>query len=127
METIADKVNEPIQQMLDGLNVNSVFGAPAVGEDITIIPVANVSYGFGYGFGGDSDDNSGGGGGGGGKATPSGYVLVTPEGVEYEPIENETAIALAGIFTGILTIFWVTKTVMTIANAIARVRTAENS
>ena len=126
METIADKVNEPIQQMLDGLNVNSVFGAPTVKEDTAIIPVANVSYGFGYGYGGDSEDNSG-GGGGGGKATASGYVRVTPEGVVYEPIENETAIALAGIFTGIWTIFWVTKTVMTIANAIARVRTAENS
>ncbi len=125
MDSVADKLNEPIEQMLDSMNVKSVFGEPTVDEAATIIPVASVMYGFGYGFGSDGGDNEGGGGGGGGKAVPRGYVQVTADGVDYESIDNDTLIALAGIFTGIWSIFWVAMSVITIARSITRVRTVE--
>lgn len=125
MDSVADKLNEPIEQMLDSMSVKSVFGEPTGDDETTIIPVGSVVYGFGYGFGSDGGDNEGGGGGGGGKAVPRGYVQVTPEGVEYESIDNNTLIALAGIFTGMWLIFWVVMSIMAIARGITRVRTAE--
>ena len=125
MDSVTDKLNEPIEQMLDSMSVKSVFGDPTGDDETTIIPVASVMYGFGYGFGSDGGDNEGGGGGGGGKAVPRGYLQVTPEGVEYESIVNGTLIALAGIFTGMWSIFWVAMSIMTIARGITRVRTTE--
>jgi uncharacterized spore protein YtfJ len=124
MNSVADKLNEPIEQMLERMSVKSVFGDPTGDEEATIIPVASILYGFGYGFGGDGGEMEGGGGGGGGKAVPRGYVQVGPDGVGYESIDNDTLIALAGIFTGIWSIFWIALSVMTMAKAVASVRTA---
>ncbi|MCP4164362.1 MAG: hypothetical protein GY759_00530 [Chloroflexi bacterium] len=111
--------------MIDDLDVTSVFGEPSVEGETTVIPVADVMYGYGYGYGGSAEGEGGGGGGGGGKATPRGYIEVTSDGVSYKATENETLIALAGILTGVWSIFWLAITVMTVAKAVAKVRTAE--
>ncbi len=41
---------DPIDQLLQRLNVNSVFGAPTQADNVTLIPVAQVTLGFGYGY-----------------------------------------------------------------------------
>lgn len=127
----------PIEEMLDKLSVERVFGTPTNEGGITIIPVAQVDVGFGYGGGytPDSSDkqsdldqestssNKGGvgsGGGGGGRATPRGYLHITADGIKYEPIIDATRIPLAGIFLGAWAIFWITATIRTIAKAVAK-------
>lgn len=121
MEVLTDKTLEPIEQMLDRLNVASVFGQPTSEGEATIIPVAALSYGFGYGFGG-AQQQEGGGGGGGGIASPRGYLHITREGVTYHPINNDTLLGAMGIFTGIWSILWVTLTIISVARAVAQVR-----
>ena len=127
----------PIEEMLEKLSVDRVFGTPTHEGGITIIPVAQVDVGFGYGGGygrspngkadGEVDETSttnneggGTGGGGGGRATPRGYLHITPDGVRYEPITDATRIPLAGILMGAWAIFWITATIRTIAKAVAK-------
>ena len=126
METLANKTLEPIADMLNHLDVKSVFGEPTSEGDNTIIPVAQIMYGFGYGYGGDNTENGGGGGGAGGRATPRGYIRITPDGVSYNPANNETMLGLAGMFTGIWSIFWMAVTIITIAQGITRVRSKDS-
>lgn len=124
MNTFAEAVQQPIEDMLADLDVASVFGDPIHHETEVIIPVADVMYGFGYGFGGDeaAKGESGGGGGGGGKATPRGFIRLTPDGVRYEPTNNDTLIAIAGMFTGIWAIFWSAFTLITLIKTVAKAR-----
>ncbi|MFN8440183.1 MAG: spore germination protein GerW family protein [Caldilineaceae bacterium] len=127
----------PIEEMLEKLSVERVFGTPTHENGITIIPVAQVDVGFGYGGGygrgpngktgeqvdGTSTTNNegvGSGGGGGGRATPRGYLHITSDGVRYEPIVDATRIPLAGMLMGAWAIFWITATIRTIARAIAK-------
>lgn len=121
METIANKTLEPIADMLNRLDVKSVFGEPAREGDETIIPVAQIMYGFGYGFGGEdaSGSGSGGGGGAGGRATPRGYIHITPDGVTYTPTNNDTILGMLGMFTGIWSIFWIAVTIITLIKSLA--------
>ncbi len=120
METLTNKTLDPIEQMIERLNVSSVFGEPVTEDDATILPVAALSYGFGYGFGGAQQEK--GGGGGGGTAFPRGYLHITREGVTYHPINDDTLLGVMGIFTGIWAIFWVALAVMKVAKSIAQVR-----
>jgi uncharacterized spore protein YtfJ len=130
MTDAVDQVFEPVEEAIEQMNVSAVFGEPVKEGDVTIIPVAevNVMFGYGYGFGeGPTDDDEtemgvGGGAGGGarGRATPRGYIRITPEGVCFESIENETTIPLAGIAMVAWSVFWVMKTIRTIAGIFAR-------
>jgi len=135
MEEKMTQVVEPIEQMLERLNVNAVFGVPTKEGDVTVIPVAEMGVGFGYGYGwgqgpsdvaeGDQETTGGGGGGAGGgaggRARPVGYIRITPDGVEFEPIMDQSRIALAGIAMGAWSIFWITKTMRTCAQTCAKV------
>lgn len=129
----------PIVKLLDRLNVGHLFGQPTREGDVTVIPVAEVTVGFGYGYGSapggiqmedeleeegeledeEGDPAEGGGGGAGGKAKPVGFVKITPEGVEYESIVDESRIAMAGIALGAWTIFWAGKVLHTLIKAVA--------
>jgi uncharacterized spore protein YtfJ len=51
MEDQTNQTLDRIQQMIDDLDVKSVFGAATTEGDYTLIPVATVMYGFGYGSG----------------------------------------------------------------------------
>lgn len=107
----------------------AAFGEPTVIEDKTLIPVSQVSYGFGLGFGQGgppSEEGSqvapgteggetapggeGGGGGGGASSKPLGVIVVSPDGVCFQEVEDESKIALAGILLGGLTIYQFAKT-----------------
>ena len=140
----------PIEQLIEKLSASSVFGEPTKEDDTVIIPVAQVAYGFGYGGGfsegqtkvgkasnageeaRDADANSGSaggegggsGGGAGGRATPRGYIRITPEGVNYEPIEDSMIVPLAGIAMAAWSIFWIAATVRHIAKFVAKTRQA---
>ena len=117
------QVTQPIERMLECLSVDVVFGEPTTQGDVTIIPVAEVGTGFGYGFGwgqstgetAEAGEGGGGGGGAGGRARPVGYIRITPDGVMFQPITDETRIALAGIAFAAWAAFWISKTIRAFA------------
>ena len=100
---------------------SAAFGEPQTVGEQTIIPVAKVTYGFGLGFGqgvapteedqpADDEDaaqqtqsGEGGGTGGGARVTPVGTIVVSPDGVRFEPTIDlvkifMAAFAVAGLF-----------------------------
>jgi len=131
------KIVKPIERMLDQLTVESVFGPPTKEGDVTIIPVAEMGLGFGFGFGqgfaiededGEEEKEEkeekeeetantgeGGGAGGGGKATPRGYIKITPEGVSFESIMDDNQVAMAGIMMTAWSVFWIAKAIRAFA------------
>lgn len=138
----------PIEQTVDRLNANAVFGEPTTEHGVVVIPVAQVAFGFGYGGGygegqpsdegvavadageeeGDASraemQGGGGGGGAGGRVTPRGYIRISEEGVTYESIEDEKVIPLAGILMVAWSVFWIATTVRYIAKQAAKTRQA---
>jgi uncharacterized spore protein YtfJ len=129
MENQTGANTAPIEQMVARLGADAVFGKPTTEGDATIIPVAQVVYGFGYGGGYGSapktetaGEGGGSGAGGGGRATPCGYIRITPQEVKYQPIIDETRIPLAGILMGAWSVFWITATIRTIARVIGKRR-----
>lgn len=130
---------KPIEQLVGELGAHSIFGEPTREQGAVIIPVAQVVFGFGYGGGsgtapakpggaqGAGEEKAEGGGGGagaGGRATPRGYIRITPEGVKYEPIQNEAVIPVAGIVMVAWSVFWITATVRYIAKLVAKTKQA---
>jgi len=120
-----EDIFQAIEDLRDRANVSAVYGEPVtVGERI-IIPVADIKYGFGLGYGegptkseeqgeAQAATGSGGGVGGGVAARPVAVLEITDAGVTVNPIVDEGRIALAGIFTGIWSIFWIAKTLKAI-------------
>ena len=126
MDEKTDVALERIDEMLQKMNTNAVFGQPFKEGDVTLIPVANVAYGFGYGSGrgkmtgsmsgaaknaSEPGEGSGQGGGGGGMARPIGYVRISPDGVAYEPIMDNSRISMLGIAMVMWNLFWITMTI----------------
>ena len=115
---------EPIEQLFEKLKADAVFGEPIKEGDVTLIPVADVGLGFGFGSGqspadeedGDeADPRPGTGGGGGGKATPRGYIKITPDGVAFESTLDENRVAMAGIAMTAWAVFWITAAIRAFA------------
>ena len=119
-----NKLFDSIEQARDAANWKSAFGEPQVVDDKTIIPVAQVGYGFGLGFGredsaseDEGDSGAGGegcGGGGGASAKPYGVIVVTPDDVYFEEVEDNSRIAVLGIAMSAFAIFQVAKTLRAI-------------
>lgn len=122
MEAIKE-LFERLDKVPEEVNINAVFGTPETIDGITLIPVAEISYGFGAGVGSgpshegdevsaDTDATEGeaaigAGGGAGAKARPIAYITVGPEGASVQPIVDEQKIALAGILLGFWAVGWV--------------------
>ena len=133
----------PIAKLVDSIGAKSVFGEPTTENGVVIIPVAQVEYGFGYGGGygsspaeedemdqgsveeGKQREGGGGGGGAAGRATPRGYIRITPEDVSYKPISDDERIPLAGIFMIVWSVFWVALTARTLIKTIAWTKSAQ--
>lgn len=136
----------PIARLIDSIGVKSVFGEPKKESGSVIIPVAQVEYGFGYGGGfgsaaGEEDESDGnaleagsreepgeGGGGGGGaagRATPRGYIRITPDEVRYEPISDDERVPVVAILMVAWSVFWITLTIRTLIKAVERVKRAK--
>ncbi len=107
-----DAVRQTLGRLLETVGAGSVFAAPVVREDVTVIPCAEVMMGLGMGLGlgqgsgtGMAADNtgqskgSGAGGGGGGTSRPVAAIVITQGQVRVEPIVDATKVALAGITT----------------------------
>ena len=119
-----NRMFEAMEQAREAANWRAAFGEPQVIDDKTIIPVAQVSYGFGLGFGrggqvseeeGEPEtEGEGGGGGGGASAKPYGVIVVTPENVYFEEVEDSSKIAVLGILMVAFSIFQVAKTLRVI-------------
>jgi uncharacterized spore protein YtfJ len=115
-------------ELVDGArtaaNWQAAFGEPQQVEGKTVIPVAQVGYGFGLGFGQGgkgaepqpepSSAGEGGGGGGGAMSKPLGVIVVAPDGVRFEPVDNGTIIPLAGMAVGALFLWQLSKTLRAI-------------
>jgi uncharacterized spore protein YtfJ len=120
-----DKLFDTIEKARQAASWQSAFGEPQVVEDRTIIPVAQVGYGFGLGFGSvpqpqaeteteEEPVSRGKGGGGGATAKPLGAIVVTPERVYFEPVEDGGRIALFGIGFAALFVLQLAKTLRAI-------------
>src|SRR5690349_77189 len=81
-----DAVRQTLGRLLETVGAGSVFAAPVVREDVTVIPCAEVMMGLGMGQGsgtGMAADNtgqsegSGAGGGGGGTSRPVAAIVIT--------------------------------------------------
>jgi len=126
-----NKLFDTIDKTRQTAQWQAAFGEPQVLEDQTLIPVAQVGYGFGLGFGQGSQPEAeseaepeaegapgasgiGGGGGGGASARPLGAIVVTPERVYFEPVQDQGQIALFGIGFATLFIFELARTLRAI-------------
>jgi uncharacterized spore protein YtfJ len=107
-----------ITKLFDVYQPGVVFSEPHTIGDNTVITAAEVYVGMGIGFGSgssskgsESDKSNGGGGGGGGASAgrPIAAIIVTPRGVQVEPIVDVTKIALA-FFTMLGAIFMAWRT-----------------
>ena len=115
---------EPIEKLFEKLKVDAVFGEPIKEGDVTLIPVADVGVGFGFGSGqnpaaeteeGEAESSQGMGGGGGGKASPRGYIKISPDGVTFESTMDENRVALAGIAMTAWAVFWIAAAIRAFA------------
>lgn len=140
MDLKAIQNTEPIQQMVQRLGADIVFGAPTSENGVTVIPVAQVEFGFGYGGGygqngskGEADttdtasqsapnEGGGSGGGAGGRSTPRGFIRIAGDEVRFDPITDETRIPLAGIIMVAWVVFWVMATIRVLVRAVAKTR-----
>ena len=124
--TTTNKALGPLNEWLDRLNVSAVFGDPVHEGNSVVIPVASLRMGFGYGAGspppqpaGDGEPKpaagEGAGGGGGGSVQPRGYLRITPDDVNYEPILDTTMVSLAGILMAAWNVFWIARTIRAFA------------
>ena len=119
-----NRIFESIERAREAANWQAAFGEPQVIDDKTIIPVAQVGYGFGLGFGqggpATAEDGEpemtgeGGGGGGGASAKPYGVIVVTPDTVYFEEVEDSSKIAVMGIIMVAFSVFQITKTLRVI-------------
>lgn len=72
-------------------SVSAVYGEPIERADVTIIPVAKVSFGFGGGAGRGrkgTETGDGGGGGGGASTAPLGYIEIKDGNAVFKPIRD---------------------------------------
>lgn len=94
-QSVAGPANELLERLAAQLgskaSVSAVYGQPVDRENVTIIPVAKVSFGFGGGAGTGtkgSDTSEGGGDGGGVQAVPLGYIEIRDGNAVFKPIRR---------------------------------------
>lgn len=127
MSEAVAKVNSQIDEMVGRMGAHAVFGEPIQQGDVTLIPVASVTYGFGSGQGwgrGKAEDapadapvgeGGGAGGGGGGMARPLGYIKIDANGAKWEPAVDPSRIVVGGMVLAGWIVFWVMKMIRTVA------------
>jgi uncharacterized spore protein YtfJ len=119
-----NRLFETIENARATANWSAAFGEPQEVEGQTLVPVAKVTHAYGLGFGasespGMEEDEaapSGEGGGVGGAASsrPIGAIVVTPDGVSFEPALNQGVLVLARLGVIALLILQLTKTLRVI-------------
>jgi uncharacterized spore protein YtfJ len=89
--TATRRVDDMLARLADRLgtqfSAQSVFGAPAERDGVTVIPVATLRYGLGGGGGEDqAKHQDGAGAGAGGTVTPIGYIELKDGQSRYVPL-----------------------------------------
>jgi uncharacterized spore protein YtfJ len=122
MSVSLNRLFEVVDKARDTAQWQAAFGEPHVVGDKTLIPVAQTRYGFGLGFGSEGErpeeqgePAGGAGGGAGGSAKPLGVIVVTPEDVYFEEVEDSSKIALSGIAMVAFIVYQVARTVRVIS------------
>jgi uncharacterized spore protein YtfJ len=115
-----NRLFDSVEKARDAAQWRAAFGEPQMVEGRTIIPVAQVGYGFGLGFGvsgqspegeeGAAAHGEGGGGGGGATSKPLGAIVVTPEDVYFEEVQDNTKIAIVSVSMVAFSIIHVART-----------------
>jgi uncharacterized spore protein YtfJ len=90
-------VDEIARRVSTEARADTVFGDPVSQGDVTVIPVAKVSWAFGGGAGAGGDESSEGedfGAGNGGAAAmtakPLGYIEIREWGTRFQPTAGKT-------------------------------------
>jgi uncharacterized spore protein YtfJ len=121
-QAVRDMSHEFVEKIFAAAQPGTVFSAPVISGDYTIITAGEVmaggGFGFGYGSGSiptpeqqggeagpaptnqdgaGSGSGGGGGGGGGSSGRPVAAIIIGPDGVKVEPVVDATKIALAAI------------------------------
>ena len=117
-QAVREMSEEFTEKIFGAAQPGTVFSAPVVSGNYTIITASEVMAGgaFGSGFGSGSvpatasavqseapgsqdgtGSGGGGGGGGGSSGRPVAAIIIGPDGVKIEPIVDATKIALAAI------------------------------
>ena len=117
METDVQRLLDTLADLQEKANVNACFGEPVTVEGRTIIPVARVGYGLGLGVGqGPAAQGEEGvaekmpaGGGGGLAASPLGVIEITSKEMRLEPVIDRQKVAIASMFVGAWSAFWVAR------------------
>ncbi|MGE5602812.1 MAG: spore germination protein GerW family protein [Nitrososphaerales archaeon] len=133
MAESAAKANAQVDELMRRMNAQAVFGEPIQKGNVTLIPVAAVTYGFGVGQGygrgprnkegqpvgpeAEQGEGAGAGGGGGGMARPLGYIKIDENGAKWEPTMNMTLVSVSGMLLAAWNVFWVMKMIRTVVAA----------
>jgi uncharacterized spore protein YtfJ len=103
---IGDRVEAGLGRIVDGIGVDSVFGAPERDGERLVLSAATVMRGGGFGFGAGTNEEEderqvGGGGGGGGYALgrPVAVVVVDGGDVRVRPVLDLTHIGITVLAT----------------------------
>lgn len=132
MAESAAQVKGQVDELIRRMNAKAVFGEPVEKENLTLIPVASVTYGFGSGQGygrspkkaqeGETvaedappDEGAGAGGGAGGLVRPLGYIKIDENGAKWEPTMNMTLVSIGGMLMVAWNVFWVMRMITSVA------------
>ncbi|WP_240839468.1 GerW family sporulation protein [Acidaminobacter sp. JC074] len=85
---IQENINVLFEKFEAFINSQTIIGQEIKVGDVTIIPLASISFGLGAGAGGESADSNGGGSGICAKATPQALLVVNGSDVNLIPIRK---------------------------------------
>lgn len=114
LETTAEVMNK----LVGVAKAESVFCTPVEHGNMIVIPCCEVATGGGMGIGSGPDQTReekkqaigwGVGTGGGSNARPIALIVLSPEGVEVQPIVDVTKVALAALTTVTFTVLWLMR------------------
>lgn len=104
MQSMTTASSEVLNKISEAARVDAVFGQPVQHGDSVVIPCAEISMGCGMGIGGgpgkDAEQGKftmgiGTGAGSGVTGHPIAVVILSPKGVQVQPVVDATKIALA--------------------------------
>jgi len=91
-EKTKDNVDNMLEKLQNFLKTETVIGKAIVVDDITIIPLIDVTFGLGVGFNNQRDDASQ-GGGMGASMTPNSLLIITKSDVKVLSIKDSSSIS----------------------------------
>lgn len=88
MDDVNELYDESLEELADLLVAENVIGEPVETEYGTIVPLLSAGFGFGAGGANGDGGSKGAGAGAGGGIKPVSVVVVGPEGVRVERLDD---------------------------------------